>query len=78
MQVYFCTATLEGKTVAIVIQYDEDINYICGSIIDLRSSLSHNLLARSYQYGDKEALSFYIHVLCGVGESEKLKDTSAA
>lgn len=75
LQVHFCTALLDGKTVAVVIEYDEDSGYTCGSTIDLRSSLRHGLLARSYRNGDKSGSSFYLHVLNGVEESCSLNDT---
>ena len=75
LQVYFCTATLEGKTVAVVIEYDEDTSFTQGSIIDLQSSLKHGFLARSYKEGHREGRYFYDHVLYVVNETKNLKNT---
>ena len=76
LQVHFCSATLEGKTVAVVIQYDENTGFTCGSLIDLRSSLRHRSLASTYRDGKRDGPDFYNHVLLGVDESDTLKHTS--
>ena len=76
LQVHFCTAIYQGKTVAVVIQYDEDTGFTCGSLIDLKSSLRHGLLARSYRNGVRNGTDFYSHVLQGVDETKSLKNTS--
>ena len=73
VQVHFCTATLNGEIVAVVISYDENIGSTIGSIIDLDSALMHRLYARAYKSGDTYASSFYSYVINEVDERAELK-----
>ena len=73
VQVHFCTATLNGKVVSVVIAYDEDSGSTRGSVIDLKSSLMHRLYSRAYKRGDTYASSFYSCVIHEVDESTELE-----
>lgn len=73
IQVHFCTATLNGETVAVVISYDENTGSTIGSIIDLKSSLMHRFYARDYKNGGTYASSFYGYVINEVKEMTELK-----
>ena len=73
VQVHFCTATLNGEAVSVVISYDENSGSTIGSVIDHKSSLMHRLYARAYKRGDTYASSFYSYVIHEVDESTELK-----
>jgi len=73
IQVHFCSATLNGKIVSVVIAYDEDMGSTIGSVVDNKSSLMHRLYARSYKSGGTYNSSFYRYVINEADEVTELK-----